>query len=234
MAAPKLLKKKPLTKQKNRLRLKSGTKTYKPPSLKSKPSSPETIPLPKISPKPKTTVKPEIPYSEYQSYLENQKPGLYPLLVRNISAKVKHKMLFNLFSLYGNIDKIFVETTKLEAVVYYETEFNQIMATHYLDGTPVFEKKIEITKIGKTKSKMQEREDRKRGESKAGSSDVEFFSSKQKTINKPNNILYIFNLSKNVTLRIIKGTVNVFVRNEIEWGLEVCMFSRKYKMWIKM
>lgn len=121
-------------------------------------------------------------------------------------------MLFNLFSLYGNIDKIFVETTKLEAVVYYETEFNQIMATHYLDGTPVFEKKIEITKIGKTKSKTQAREERRGRDSKSGSTDVEFFSSKQKTINKPNNILYIFNLSKNVTLRIIKGTIYELVR----------------------
>lgn len=154
--------------------------------------------------------KPEVPFSEFQSYLENQKPGLYPLLVRNISQKVKHKMLFNLFSLYGNIDKIFVESSKLEAVVYYETEFNQIMATHYLDGTPVFEKEIEITKIGKTRGPGEEREDRSSPKSRTSSQDIEYFSSKQKTINKPNNILYIFNLSKNVTLQIIKGNFLFF------------------------
>ena len=140
--------------------------------------------------------------------IHNQRPGLYPLLVENISSTVKHKMLFNIFSLYGNIDKIFVDTNKLEAIVYYETEFNQLMGLHYLQDVCILGEKIKIQKLTRTTGKKSSRHSdysnsRKNSDKEIKASDL--LSSKQKTINKPNNILYIFNLSKKVTLKIIKG-----------------------------
>lgn len=132
--------------------------------------------------------------------IHNSKGGLYPLLVRNIDQRVKHKMLFNIFSLYGNIDKIFVDVGKMEAIVYYETQFNQLMGMHHLQGIRIFAQEIEILKLKRTKGK--------RGSRRSMTSQMtqDLASSKQKTINKPNKILYIFNLSKKLTLEIVKGT----------------------------
>lgn len=146
-----------------------------------------------------TTLKEQPPLSLDEVEVHNSKPGLHPLLVRDIDPQVKHKMLFNIFSLYGNIDKIFVDARKLEAIVYYETEFNQLMGMHHLQGVRLFNKNISIFKLKVTTGK---RNSRKSCSSRV-SNDVP--SSKQKTINKPNKILYIFNLSKALTLEIVKG-----------------------------
>jgi hypothetical protein len=135
--------------------------------------------------------------------IHNSKPGLYPLLVTNIDHRVKHKMLFNIFSLYGNIDKIYVDANKLEAIVYYETEFNQLMGMHHLQDICLFEKNIQIFKLKRTKGKRKNSR-----QSVTSQMSHELPSSKQKTINKPNKILYIFNLSKNLTLDIVKGNDN--------------------------
>ena len=131
--------------------------------------------------------------------MHNTTPGLYPLFVCNIDPRVKHKMLFNIFSLYGNIDKIFLDVVKYEAIVYYETEFNQLMGLHHLQGISLFGKAFEIHKLKKTQGKGSRR-------SMKGRVSGDLMGSKQKTINKPNRILYIFNLSKSLTLAIVKGT----------------------------
>lgn len=172
-------KKNPVGKQKNKLRFSKNQKL------------PSTLLL-------SLKEKPCISLDEVE--IHNTKGGLYPLLVRNIDHRVKHKMLFNIFSLYGNIDKIFVDVNKMEAVVYYETQFNQLMGMHHLQGIRIFEQQIQIFKLKRTKGR--------RGSRRSDTSQVnqELSTSKQKTINKPNKILYIFNLSKKLTLEIVKGS----------------------------
>lgn len=129
------------------------------------------------------------------------KSGLFPLLVSNIHPDVKHKMLFNLFSLYGNIDKIYVDNNKSEAIVYYEKEINQLSGKHYLKQIPLFGQQLKIYKISPTVCFNNITGRKSSGNS---SWDSTLGCSRQKTINKPNKILYIFNLSKNVTLKILK------------------------------
>jgi hypothetical protein len=73
------------------------------------------------------------------------------------------------------------------------------MGMHHLQNISLFGKKFEIHKLKKTQGKGSRRSCR-------GRPSGDLVSSKQKTINKPNNILYIFNLSKKLTLEIVKGT----------------------------
>ena len=117
-------------------------------------------------------------------------------------------MLFNIFSLYGNIDKIYINNVNWEAIVYYETEINQLMGLHYLNNVPIFEQEISIVKLKRTRGCKSGRNSfnskRSRRNSDSSNKQTSFFNSKQKTTNKPNNILYIFNLSQKVTLKIIK------------------------------
>jgi len=144
-----------------------------------------------------------------------QEERLYPLKATNITEEAKHKMFFNLFSLYGNIDRITIDSLNGSAMIYFLSEFDQITAYHHLNGIEFF---------GKTLSLELFKSEPATPPTNSAPSDISNtvyyrknketplidFHSKQKTINKPSRTLYVFNLSKNVTLPVIKDLFGKF------------------------
>ena len=140
---------------------------------------------------------------------------LYPLKATDIAEEAKHKMFFNLFSLYGNIDRITIDSLSGSAMIYFLSEFDQITAYHHLNGIEFFGKILSLELL-----KPETATPPTNGTHTDISNTVYYrknkettlidFHSKQKTINKPNRTLYVFNLSKNVTLPVIKDLFGKF------------------------
>ena len=148
----------------------------------------------------------------------NQK-RLYILKVTNLHHDAKHKAIFNIFSLYGTIEKITLDPLNQSAYIYYTSEFDQITAYHYLNCIELFGKVICL-------ELFKDHEDNNNLSSPPNLNDdsntvyyaknkpvkPEDIHTKQRTINKPSSILYVFNLSKSVTLDIVKNLFESFER----------------------
>lgn len=148
----------------------------------------------------------------------NEKPAkkkLFIIKVKNVHSDVKHKTLFNLFSLYGTIEKITIDSLEECGYVFFHSEFDQITAYHYLNSLTLFERVIFLELIkpdDETESEAPKHDN---------PSNTVFYAknriitpvdmqNKQKTINKPCNILYVFNLSKSASLNMIKDLFQTF------------------------
>lgn len=159
--------------------------------------------------------------------LEKQKAKYYVIKVTNISPEVKHKSLFNLFSLYGNIEKISLDETNNTAFVFYLTEFEQVTALHCLPDMPLFGRSIQLEAVQKNQLPAKVRSLLKNSDQNSGElpntvcyrknketgspSDI---TAKLRVINKPSKTLYIFNLTKSVTLDIIRSLFDSFSKVE--------------------
>ena len=142
---------------------------------------------------------------------EDKADYFYLLKVSNLYPDVKHKILFNLFSLYGNIEKISLDSQTRKAVIFYPTEFEQMTAHHCLANLSLFGQQmtIEVTKITKKEQRSLNFPNvvsyKKTNDTKALTP-----LSKLRVINKPLNVLYVFNLSVNVSLDMIKVLFNAY------------------------
>jgi RNA recognition motif-containing protein len=144
-----------------------------------------------------------------------QEERLYPLKATNLTEEAKHKMFFNLFSLYGNIDRITIDSFSGSAMIYFLSEFDQITAYHHLNGIEFFGKTLSLdllkselptppanVALADISNTVYYRKNKE--------TPLIDFHSKQKTINKPSRTLYVFNLSKNVTLQVVKDLFEKF------------------------
>ena len=146
----------------------------------------------------------------------------YILILSNLHPDIKHKALFNLFSLYGNIEKISVDTNHKKATIFYPSEFEQMTAHHCLDNLTLFGLllSLEPTKTAKTSHKSSQYPNLVTYKKGIENPQMNMLS-KLRVINKPLNILYIFNLSPNASLEIIRNlfamyspVVNIQYSNE--------------------
>lgn len=64
------------------------------------------------------------------------------LLVLNIPKVVRNKQLFNLFSLYGNIERIVLAREKSFAIITFERENDQMTAFHYLNNQTLYNSRL--------------------------------------------------------------------------------------------
>ena len=157
--------------------------------------------------------------------------GTFDLLVSNVNPSIKHKPLFNLFSLYGNIEQITLDPLHNTATITYDKELSQYAASFYLNNTVLFGNTITITVMKEpapkepiTKSyvfnpkhqspvsqNVQPESDTTNtvtyGRKKSNSSES---PSSQKSMNKPNSVLYIFNISQLIALESIKSLFENF------------------------
>lgn len=134
---------------------------------------------------------------------------LYLLKVSNLNPEVKHKTIFNLFSLYGNIEKITLDPFAQSAYVYFGSEFDQITVYHYLNCVELFGKVICLDLLKEpevdSKSNFSPKDDSNTVYyAKTKAVKPEDVQNKQRTIYKPSSILYVFNLSRSVSLELIK------------------------------
>lgn len=119
--------------------------------------------------------------------------------VTNLSSEVKHKYLFNLFSLYGTIEQIYIDQISALGLICFSSEFEAITASYYLNGINLFGKTISVEAV-KDGPKQWDRNKTVLYTPKTLANDLQ---SKQRTINKPCAILYVFNLSKVVDLNFV-------------------------------
>lgn len=117
--------------------------------------------------------------------------------LEGVGSEVRHKHLFNLFSLYGTIERISLDT-KGEALIKFSTEFEAIAALYYLNHISLFGRSVELRLLEEAsvwpKSTTHEY-------SLKAPSDPH---GKQRTISRPSATLYVFNLSKNTNLSLLK------------------------------
>lgn len=166
---------------------------------------------------------------------QNEKHN-HVLRVTNLSPEVKHKTIFNLFSLYGNIDKITMDPLGIAAEVYFASEFDQITAYHYLNCIELFGKVVSLEllkqKDGNTGEYFTEIDDSNTVYyAKNKVLRPEDIQNKQRTINKPSSILYVFNLSRSATLEMIRSMFestervqNIYYVNESR-NSALCFFN---------
>lgn len=146
---------------------------------------------------------------------------LFIVKATNLDIEVRHKVIFNLFSLYGTIEKITLDPFNQSALIYFVSEFDQITAYHYLNCVDLFGKIIflHILKEPNTNDKLNSlttSNDDSNTVYYAKNKHVkpEDIQNRQKTINKPSNILYVFNLSKSVNLDVIKSVFETLKKVE--------------------
>jgi len=146
----------------------------------------------------------------------------YLLTLNNLHPDIKHKALFNLFSLYGNIEKISVNLPFKKATIFYPTEFEQMTAHHCLNNLTLFGLVLTLEPSKTSKNSHKSSQYPNLVTYKKGIENVQLnMLSKLRVINKPLSILYIFNLSPNASLDIIRNlfdmyspVVNIYYSND--------------------
>lgn len=137
---------------------------------------------------------------------EDKAEYFYLLHLDNLSSEVRVKGIFNLFSLYGNIEKISAEFPRKRATVFFLTEFEQMTAHHCLDKMKLFGSDLNITtsKVPRTAPIPSLYPNlvhyKKNSECRQMTT-----MSKLRVINKPNHVLYVFNLSPGTTLEALRA-----------------------------
>ena len=161
---------------------------------------------------------------------EKHNEGQYNIKISNLNPDVKHRAIFNLFSLYGNIEKISLHKANNTAIVTYENDFSQPTACFYLNDVNFFDRKINV--------QLAKENDIEPKYSKSFILDPQMqspvspiitrnlneeniiyynnpkykidFNSKTKSIQKPNKILYLYNISPVIDIESIKDMFETF------------------------
>lgn len=144
---------------------------------------------------------------------EDKTEFLYILTLINVGSEAKHKTLFNLFSLYGNIECISIDKDQKKATIFYLTEFEQMTAHHCLSGLSLFESPLTIiaSKLPKLSQKQSNFKNIVNYKKILEAKRVNVLS-KLRVINKPSSILYVFNLSSNASLDMVKQMFEEIVK----------------------
>ena len=155
----------------------------------------------------KVSSRPILSESSKASPPGEKKDCFHVLMIQNLPQELKHKKIFNLFSLYGNIDKIAVDSSKNRAWVFYHSQFEQMTAHHCLDKLELFNLVLCITPSTvpkKDAKKLAEFPNMVSYKKNNDSKNVPALS-KLRVINKPMKVLYVFNISHSASLEIIKS-----------------------------
>lgn len=137
---------------------------------------------------------------------EDKTDMFYVVNLGNVHAELKVKAIFNLFSLYGNIEKISSDPAKKRAAVFYETEFEQMTAHHCLAGLSIFGQEVDLKVAKVPRGNLSDTQfpnlvHYKRGAEGRPTNTL----SKLRVINKPNQVLYVFNLSTGASLDALRA-----------------------------
>lgn len=163
---------------------------------------------------------------------------MYVLKIKNNNSEIKHKTFFNLFSLYGKLSKISINKNNGFVYVFFFAKFDQMRAFKYLNNIKFFENNL-IIEVIKTPIKNI----------KDFFSYVEFqqietmdylkkpsrfyLFERKKPINKPNNILYLYNLTELITVEMIQNMFENFEKvDKIQYmnktkNSALCFFKEK-------
>lgn len=136
---------------------------------------------------------------------EDKAEYFYLLHISNLHPDLRVKAIFNLFSLYGNIEKISTDFGKRKATIFYPSEFEQMTAHHCLGGLKLYSQDLDIrtSKIKRNAPISAQYPNLVQYRCKKDTPQTNTLS-KLRVINKPHNVLYVFNLTPVVTLESIR------------------------------
>lgn len=77
------------------------------------------------------------------------------ILVLNVSSHLRNKQLFNLFSLYGNIERILLGRDQNVAIISFESESDQMTAFHFLNGQSLYDMPLTLVPLRYPHSLLQ-------------------------------------------------------------------------------
>lgn len=146
----------------------------------------------------------------------------YLLHLSNLHSDLRVKAIFNLFSLYGNIEKISTEFPKRKATVFYMTEFEQMTAHHCLGSLALYgnELQLSVSKVSRTAPLTTIYPNLVQYKKGAEGRQVNALS-KLRVINKPNQVLYVFNLTPAASLEHLKSLFSQLAKpEELEYSNE--------------
>lgn len=130
--------------------------------------------------------------------------AVHALLVSNLPPQMGHKQVFNLFSLYGNIQTIKHSAALGKCFVFYRTQLDQVTAFDNLHGVEVFGRRLEV----QLEQRWIDDFDRQDFETVAFKLTEQFapenYAERARSINRPNATLYVFNLTAQVTLPLVR------------------------------
>lgn len=118
------------------------------------------------------------------------------LTASNLAAEVAPRHLFNLFSLYGSIRCIAEGAVPGQLRVQFDSATEASTALYYLDGLELFGRPLALEMAEETEQALSPRYMR-------GKSRVDY-AHKQRTMNKPSAVLYLFNLEGRVELEELR------------------------------
>lgn len=170
---------------------------------------------------------------------------LYEIQVSNVSSQCKHSYLFNLFSLYGEISRIKVDTNKETASIGFASDLGQFAATYYLNNAVLFGKKIDIEVLSEPSQRSSDLSDSKSGSSDSESelnnkresekeAGVVYYSTKQsieendsvqkRSMSKPTNTLLVTQIAASVPFETLRSLFEV-----VESVFEIIPFTSEGK-----
>ena len=157
-------------------------------------------------------------------HFQGQKPypeNLTSVHVTELNPEITHKQLFNLFSLYGNIKKISLSPKTLSARIFYNMQIKHLTSFQHLKDLKLFGNPLKM-EIGNSSIEIEKNEQFQTVfYKKYEQFSLEKDSKRLKTLNRPSNVLYIFNLTKSVGLEVIQelfsqaeNVVDIYYLNE--------------------
>lgn len=162
-------------------------------------------------PSPKMHFQGQKPYSE----------NLTSVHVTELNPEITHKQLFNLFSLYGNIEKISLSPKTTSARIFYSMQIEHLTAFQHLKDLKLFGNPLKM-ELGNISIQIEKKEQFQTVfYKKSEQFGLEKDSKRLKTLNRPSHILYIFNLTKSVGLEVIQelfskaeNVIDIYYLNE--------------------
>lgn len=129
---------------------------------------------------------------------------VFGILISNLPPQMGHKQVFNLFSLYGNIEKVLTNPSERMAVVVYSAQNEQATAFQFLFDIPVFETRLDLQTVSRWTAAFATPAWVPVSYKKSEHFSPEKYADRAKSITKPNTTLYVFNLTKAADLGLIR------------------------------
>ncbi len=129
---------------------------------------------------------------------------IFGIMISNLPSQMSHKQIFNLFSLYGNIEKVLTNPSEQSAIVIYSAQNEQATAFQFLFNIPVFENYLDLQILSRWSSAFATPGWNSISYKKSEHFSPEKYADRVKSITKPNTTLYVFNLTKSADLGLIR------------------------------
>lgn len=117
---------------------------------------------------------------------------------------MSHKQVFNLFSLYGNIERVLIDASRHLAFVFYSSESEQLTAFSHLNQLPVFETPLSLTLVNQWVAEMDAVSVAAVIYKKSEHFSPQNYAERAKSITPPYSALYVFNLTMAADLELLQ------------------------------